>query len=618
MLYLFLTASLIVLPLLYLTSTLDPVMPLRTVVLAVIDVVMAVYLLIGLRNREMREHYSILYRRIFLAVTLYVAVTALTVLVAINKSEAVVELLYVMLAAIFLTEASVILVRIRDSRTVLLRFVTLIAFILSIIALFQYYGLGFTFIPGNFIPYATMANKNLLTAFLAVSLPFALLGWLRHRGWWYGLSVTSTLASFLVIMLSQTRSAWVALLVCAVALSATSPWWLKRFRRMVSDSRVLKPRLIAIIVSLGALVVLSATGIVSHPGSKSMTSRAISIAEPTDESVHERLVLWGKSLELFSDHPWTGVGPGNWKIDFPALGTGGTRAARGDLFFQRPHNDYLWVLTESGVFGLLFYMAIFLLAGYYLVQVIRGSPSEDRFLNALVTLAALLIFMAVSFFSYPRERIALVVLSMLVVANGISLYHRESSPVKRVSIPVTALFLYIALIASVVAGLVAAKRLQAEVHITRMMAAREIGDWKQVVTECDAAHSIWMTLDPTGTPLLWYRGVAEFSSDHQGEGCDDFSRAYSDNPNHPHVLNNLGTCYELRGEHEQAIGFYKRAVAVAPRFDDAYLNLAAVYFNQGRYQEAHDAIMHVDPSCQDPKYQIFLERIQSKLNAGQN
>lgn len=614
MLYFFLTAALIILPLVYLNITLDPVLPLRTVILALIDLAVGAYLLIGLRNRDRHDSYSVLYRKIFLVVALYVVVTAITVIVAVNKSEAVVELLKIMLATVFLIEASIMLVRFRESHMLLIRFITLISFILSVIALFQYYGLGFAFIPGNVIPYATMANRNLLTAFLAVSTPFAIFGWLRFRGWWYGLSVSSTLATFLVIMISQTRSAWLALVACAVILSATSPWWLRRFRNIAADRRAYRPRLIAVAAGLGIIIALSASGIISRHGSESMTSRAISIADLGNESIHERLVLWNKSLELFTVHPWTGVGPGNWKIAFPALGTDGTRADQGDLFFQRPHNDYLWVLTESGVFGLISYLAIFLIAGLYLIQVIRKSSSEDSLLHAIVTLAALIIFMTVSLFSYPRERVALLILSMLVIANSVSLYHREGPLAKKVSVPVTVTFLYVALLASVVAGLVFAKRLQAETHVARMMAAREAGNWPQVVKECDAARSVWMTLDPTGTPLFWYRGVANFSSDHEGEGCEDFAHAYNDNPNHPHVLNNLGTCYELRGAHEQAIQLYKRAVAIAPRFDDVFLNLAAVYFNQGRYQYAHDAIMRVDPSCSDPKYRIFLEGIEGKLN----
>ena len=64
---------------------------------------------------------------------------------------------------------------------------------------------------------------------------------------------------------------------------------------------------------------------------------------------NERLVLWEKSLEMFKKHPIIGVGAGNWQIYFPdATLKGLWRAEDLNYTFQRPHNDFLWVLCASG------------------------------------------------------------------------------------------------------------------------------------------------------------------------------------------------------------------------------------------------------------------------------
>lgn len=614
MIYLFLIASIVVLPLVFLVSTLDPMLPLRTLLLAGIDTVMMGHLLILFRRAKERDNYDSLNRPVFFALGLYVVVCALATLTASNKSEAVVELLKIVLAGIFLTAACVLLNRADRNRELFARMSIITSCTLSVVALCQYYDLGFTFIPGNVIPYATMANKNLLAAFLAISVPIAMFGCLRFHKWWLAISMLSLLLSFFVVIQSQTRSAWVAMAASGVIIAAASPWWLKKLKRISVSTHDYRFRVIAAIVGLAMVFILAASGIADRQGTVGIGDRISSITELGNASIHERLVLWDKSLSLFTLNPWSGVGPGNWKISFPALGTEGTRAERGDLLFQRPHNDYLWVLTESGIFGLLFYLAVFASAGVYCLRVMRRSQSQERFLNAICVFAALLIFMAVSFFSYPRERVALLVLVMLLLANAVSLYNRECPRTRRLPASITAVLLCLGLLGALIGGVVAAKRLAVEIHVARMTAAHSRGNWHQVVQECDAARSMWMTLDATATPLLWYRGVAEFNMGRQSAACDDFEEAYKYNPNHPHVLNNLGTCRELAGDHEQAVVYYQRAAVVAPRFDEAYLNLAAVYFNQGLYQDANNAIRKVDPDCDDPKYQIFLSRIRNKLN----
>mgnify|MGYP001265377981 CR=1 FL=1 len=45
------------------------------------------------------------------------------------------------------------------------------------------------------------------------------------------------------------------------------------------------------------------------------------------------------------------------------------RSDSGNVFFQRPHNDYLWILTETGILGLIGYMMIFIILINYAVRI---------------------------------------------------------------------------------------------------------------------------------------------------------------------------------------------------------------------------------------------------------
>ena len=48
------------------------------------------------------------------------------------------------------------------------------------------------------------------------------------------------------------------------------------------------------------------------------------------------------------------------------------------------------------------------------------------------------------------------------------------------------------------------------------------------------------------------RGVANFSMGKIEDSFTDFKLAYSFNPHHLHVLNNIGTIYEIKGNSEVA------------------------------------------------------------------
>ena len=72
-----------------------------------------------------------------------------------------------------------------------------------------------------------------------------------------------------------------------------------------------------------------------------------------------RFKLYKSTLQLFVDQPILGVGPGNWKIDVWKYGL--YINSLGRSFAQRPHNDFLWVLAEGGIFAGLSYMLLFLI-----------------------------------------------------------------------------------------------------------------------------------------------------------------------------------------------------------------------------------------------------------------
>ena len=81
------------------------------------------------------------------------------------------------------------------------------------------------------------------------------------------------------------------------------------------------------------------------------------------------------------------------------------------------------------------------------------------------------------------------------------------------------------------------------------------------------------------------------------------------------IINNIATCYELKGERTKAIQYYKKALAISPRFEEASVNLSAVLYNENQYEEALDVLLRCNFAKDKKKYNRYLSVImKSYLN----
>lgn len=351
-----------------------------------------------------------------------------------------------------------------------------------------------------------------------------------------------------------------------------------------------------------------------NPDAEPVASRALSMANLESESTQERFDLWERSLKMASDNLWLGVGIGNWKIAFPSYGLEGMRAEQGQVFFQRPHNDFLWVLAECGMFGLLCYLAIFVSVLWYAMRVLGRAKSRSDILLALFALAGIVGFLVIGSLSYPRERIAHLVYVGLLLAAVLSVYHYRFSikvPVARWIVdPVIGL-----VVISLLAGTVVSwYRVGSEMAVRGIWKAQAEGNTTRMIHFSDEAESLVYTVDALSTPIAWYRGTAYFEKGDIERARTNFEQAMKYHPYHINVLNNFGSSYEMIGDHSMAIYYYRRALKFAPNYTEVLFNLAAAYFNSGRYDDAKKTLLRMPIDLADPRLDIYLEEVRNKLN----
>jgi tetratricopeptide (TPR) repeat protein len=115
-------------------------------------------------------------------------------------------------------------------------------------------------------------------------------------------------------------------------------------------------------------------------------------------AVRER--IWARSLAMLADHPWSGVGPGQFEARFPVyrdpkeieLSTHG-RAIDAETEVEHPHEDWIAPALELGSIAGLAWIAFLALVGWRSLAALRaGDPElEPLALGALGILAYALV-----------------------------------------------------------------------------------------------------------------------------------------------------------------------------------------------------------------------------------
>jgi len=610
--YLLIGSSVIIIPFLFSSRLLDPVLSLRFTVFSVS--LFVIVLLIAIYNKSGSFDLSILRRRIFPIFIFYLGISALSLLNTINLPEGIFELLKIWLGIIFFGAAALVLASTPNSILRLTKAVIIASAASAIIGVCQYYGVAFNSLPGYYVVYGTMVNKNLFASYLFLMLPFSLYGFFFFRNNWDLMGGLASILSLWCIVLGASRAAWLAVLVLA---SGVILIWFFTSRRVNPSKKEMKQ--LATRATILVVVFLTLVGFSYPHGSESkmeetpLKEKITSAANVGAGSAQVRLQLWKKTLNMISDHPYLGVGLGNWKINIPRYGTNGLPSEQGKVQYIRPHNDFLWVLSEAGPLGLLAYLSLFGISLYYLFKTLSRAKNLEEAFILLMMLFGIIGFLVISWFSFPKERIVHSIFIILLLIVILVKYHKLFSIEEARSLIPFPPLLLISLVILVVAGVVGIQRIHSEAHLIKAYEYWDRNRWDGMIEEAGKAQSIFVSLDHNATPISWLRGIAYISLSQKELALRELEKAVEANPNHLQALDNLATCYELLGDHSNAIKYYHRVIEISPHFENSLRNLSVIYYNMGKYDEALQAYSQADLYSGNQKLLRYLEIYRTKI-----
>ena len=476
----------------------------------------------------------------------------------------------------------------------------------SLIGVFQ--ALSYDYDDQYFIKiHAVFSNKNLFSQILLFSLPFTIFTLIRSKKYWRWLSVITAWMQLSLIVLLFSRAVLLGLGVSLIVVMCLIFLFRKKYPIFSVSFRK-----IALIFSLASMIFL---GII-YEYSKYETIRPANHQLPSLDnspvgSAKERLLLWEATYDMILDNLLWGVGSGNWEIMFPKYSqieiVGNTTTTY--FNFKRAHNDYLQLAAEIGIIGIVLFLLLFIFTIVHIIYSISKAKLMEERLFLLSLLFALISYLIVSFFSFPKERISHSLLLNLFLVLTCSLY-QNNRPLHYWKIKWLKPFTFFSLGIVFIAMCIGTINLRGEIHTTKAYRYRLQNNHFAVIKEINKANSFFYTMDLNGTPIKWYSATAWYMQKNIHKALFDYKESCKVHPYHIYSLNDLACCYVELGDYTSGKKFYRKALLVSPQFEESLVNLSIVYFNLGNTDSASFLIHQCDSSTSNIKYKEVKDALR--------
>ena len=473
--------------------------------------------------------------------------------------------------------------------------ITSTGLLISLLGIAQYLGWQPFQLPSAGLPSATLGFRNIAAMYLIQTIPFglALLALARStQHAWFASLATGLMAIFLIY--TRTRGAWLGLttgllLTTVLLFAARSKTGSLPFQN--------KGPQIGVVLTLIFALTLIPLG-VEKLGPQSMDEKKLDIADTLSSIVREggdrgRLTMWRHTLEMVQDHPLFGVGLGNWAVHYPQY-DGGDRITF-EAAPERPHNDLLSVLSETGLVGLVCYLWFLLVLFKTAQSHLKTSDPLIRWIASACLIGLTAIFVH-SLFSFPRERITPTLFFWLSAG-----FLARFEPAKEVRC-IQWIPLGLLLLSFLQLGLTL-QLIRFESYMKQAVRAEAQNNWDQVAVQTRRA----LDAGAFHPEAIHLHGYALNALGRFAESRSHYELAHRRRPYDIQILNGLAIAAQNLGDFPVAQTHYRQALQLIPRLPDVSYNLAGLYLQMGQPTQAvaqYETVLVQEPPTLDLYYRL--------------
>lgn len=626
--FLLFSSVMTILPFVFIPYLPDQVLPPQLIFLGVVTISLFFWIIFDKSSRDILN--NVLRIPAILFWTVFLVISIISLAFASNAAEGLFEVIktFQMMVLLILT-LTVLLFRRVDLLMIskLATFTSLIIFLVGTIQYFNYalFSSGAEHYQSLYKITGVFGHKNELSVALFLLLPWLVFGLVRLKGAWRRFTAIVFLFMLMMIAGLQTRSVWLGILFSIACWSVLK----QVYFRIQAMAFIRQHRRKIFLVLILFLLVISAVLVncSRFQRSGSVFSYQVSgILNVKEVRNLQRFSIWKSTVDICADNPVVGVGVGNWKIEIPRyqqdylVKRKGTDAERA-LFFQtwlRPHNDFLWILAERGLFGLMFYLLFFIAVAFVGIKSLKSDSNATNKTAVTLLLSSMAGYFVIAFFNFPNERVSHQV--MLMVSCAIILH--SGSPVAAEKVftdsrmrRFISLLIAAGLVFSIVYGIL---WVSSGFYHSKALNPENRAHPNNMLMYYEKAAKPFYPLDVFGIPFEFYTGIIHDRSGNQRDAENDFLEALEQHPNYYRISESLGTLYLKAGKLDKAITYLRRSLEIFPFNNAVLMKLARAHYLKADYELAYLTLLRCVKTGEIQGYQQALSQVKIRLDLAEN
>jgi len=491
---------------------------------------------------------------------------------------------------------------------------------------------------------STLGNPVYVAIYLLFNIAFAtylLMRTQRGKLWYFYLFVIAI--NFYAFTLTDIRGAYLGLIIGAAVAALVYVFFgrKRKVKQVIAASFLLG----VIVLTLGVQFQRS-----SLVRTIPVLRRVVTISI-NDSTAQTRFIGWNAAIQGFIKDPLTGVGMENYNIlfneYFPARYY---LLASSETYFDRAHNQFFNILSESGIIALLLYLGFPILIGYYLVRGYRrGKFSLKEFMLFSAISIAYFVYLFFVFDDFHSLLFfgALIALieyqysntTMLIDQDQIAVPRHQALPVVLIAIMVPLVaysvfnFNYKILYAAQNSGTallsediaisldhhrkaIGANLIPAENvilnyvdYIIELTLNENIGEVKNdpnirsnlINAFAETKQALVFEIKKKPNDALFYLKLGQLNNSlfllggdvsYLGDAIVQLKKAIELSPERIQMYLVLGETYVLAGEDAKAVEILKQAVALEPDFNATYYFLGRALLTNNELEQAYEIIVN--------------------------
>jgi len=477
--------------------------------------------------------------------------------------------------------------------------------VLSVIGIFQLAGFNILNLKESVKPGSTLGTRIFAAEYMLASIPFVIYFILDSEK-----NIFTVLSSFgLLLILTYTfllrsRISYVILFIFIIVLI-----FFLLHRKKNNQCGFKKYKYILLIITFAASFSLSLLPFsnIEHER-KNVTEASDSYFKLRYEPNFGRITFYDASIRLFLEKPVFGIGtnafPGYYgKYQWDELGD---RVVY-NISFTHPHNEFLKVLSENGIFALIIFCVIIF---YPFIRLFKKLKFEINALPFFLCYTGIMINMMVAF---PLSNVSLMILLSFSAGYALIPYDKKEVTKKSYSGKILIFFLFIISVFSLYVNFT---RYISEIRYNDAMQLKFENKYKDMIHLLENIDNNFYPLDPNKMPLRYYLGIGYFEEGQYEKSLKCFDEANKLMPYLPTIISNKATTLYAMGNIQET---EKTLLDLESKFSHYYeprINLMALYMNSKRYDEAKilSSRIEADSTSKYAKNHNLFILMQKELN----